>query len=154
MSGNGAPILNVVESNVELDPTVRAQTAYASQAVVCTDSIPYDDDIDLAKFMVHLIEQAIVGAEISPHFGGAGGPDVCHHWKGRAVERFTGPFNHTLSNTILVIGNTVRFPFFLGLRERSHYVIGRCESYHKIFFTHCSGSCKAYHSFKAREDKP
>ncbi|CAE6498727.1 unnamed protein product, partial [Rhizoctonia solani] len=29
----------------------------------------------------------------------------CHHWPVRAVERFTGPFNHTLKNKIMVIGN-------------------------------------------------
>ncbi|CCO32649.1 hypothetical protein BN14_06712 [Rhizoctonia solani AG-1 IB] len=29
----------------------------------------------------------------------------CHRWPVRAVERYTGPWNKTLSNPILVIGN-------------------------------------------------
>ncbi|EJF61428.1 hypothetical protein DICSQDRAFT_180706 [Dichomitus squalens LYAD-421 SS1] len=31
---------------------------------------------------------------------------ACSFWPGRAVERCTGPFNKTLANSILVIGNT------------------------------------------------
>lgn len=29
----------------------------------------------------------------------------CHRWPARAVERFTGPWNHTLKNPIIIIGN-------------------------------------------------
>ncbi|KAG9077888.1 hypothetical protein FRC06_008648, partial [Ceratobasidium sp. 370] len=29
----------------------------------------------------------------------------CHNWPVRAVERFTGPFNKTLSNKVIVVGN-------------------------------------------------
>ncbi|CAE6339635.1 unnamed protein product, partial [Rhizoctonia solani] len=38
-----------------------------------------------------------------PIWGDAG--FYCHHWPVRAVERYTGPWNKTLSNTIIVIGN-------------------------------------------------
>jgi hypothetical protein len=29
----------------------------------------------------------------------------CHRWAARSIERFTGPWNHTLKNPIIVIGN-------------------------------------------------
>lgn len=32
----------------------------------------------------------------------------CPFWPTRAVERYEGPFNKTLANPILIIGNTVR----------------------------------------------
>ena len=40
---------------------------------------------------------------------------ACAFWPERAVERYMGPFNKTLANRVLVIGNTVsttagRFP--------------------------------------------
>ncbi|CUA77042.1 similar to GF20795 [Rhizoctonia solani] len=45
-----------------------------------------------------------------PMFGPVGIPRIarplCHRWPVRAVERYAGPWNKTLSNTILVIGNT------------------------------------------------
>ena len=40
---------------------------------------------------------------------------ACSFWPERAVERYTGPFNKTLANNILVIGNTVsrnRWPYY------------------------------------------
>ena len=35
----------------------------------------------------------------------------CPFWPTRAVERYEGPFNKTLANPILIIGNTVRTRF-------------------------------------------
>jgi hypothetical protein len=32
-------------------------------------------------------------------------PYACHKWPARSVERYQGPWNHTLKNPILVIGN-------------------------------------------------
>lgn len=40
------------------------------------------------------------------------GAYYCNFWPARAVERYAGAFNNTLSNKILVIGNTVRFLLF------------------------------------------
>ncbi|OBZ74766.1 hypothetical protein A0H81_05697 [Grifola frondosa] len=44
----------------------------------------------------------------SPMFGAwwPVGPFYCPFWPVRAVERYTGPFNSSLANPILVIGNT------------------------------------------------
>ena len=41
------------------------------------------------------------------------GQAYCHRFPARAVERFTGPFNHNLSYPILVIGNKVFITFHL-----------------------------------------
>ncbi|CAE6466226.1 unnamed protein product [Rhizoctonia solani] len=50
-----------------------------------------------------------VTRHISPTFGPVGmerlSRPFCHRWPVRAVERYTGPWNKTLSNPILVIGN-------------------------------------------------
>ncbi len=36
-------------------------------------------------------------------------PDAgCHHWPITPAERFEGPWNHTLRNPILILGNIVR----------------------------------------------
>lgn len=42
-------------------------------------------------------------SKVGPQFAGAGYL-YCHRWPVRAVERFTGPWNSKLSNTILIIG--------------------------------------------------
>lgn len=39
---------------------------------------------------------------VGPAWGDGG--LYCHRWPVRAVERYTGPWNSKLSNTILVIG--------------------------------------------------
>jgi hypothetical protein len=50
----------------------------------------------------------------------------CHHWPVRAVERFTGPFNHTLQNKIMVIGeySVSRRGLFQGNLTRVISIVG------------------------------
>ena len=52
-----------------------------------------------------MIDETTLAQQISPHFAGYMN-NVCHHVTARSVERFTGPFNHTLNNEMLIIGNT------------------------------------------------
>ncbi|KAG8780060.1 hypothetical protein FRC12_023502 [Ceratobasidium sp. 428] len=76
---------------------------YAFQAVACADSIDagnvttqtvFDSLVDTTRTTSQMFGPLWVTAGL-----------YCHQWPVRAVERFTGPFNQTLSNHILVIGN-------------------------------------------------
>ncbi|CAE6456295.1 unnamed protein product [Rhizoctonia solani] len=80
--------------------------AYDYEAVTCSDAADAGDVTtkDVFDFVVKTTH------EVSPMFGPVGIPRIarpfCHRWPVRAVERYAGPWNKTLSNTILVIGNT------------------------------------------------
>ncbi|KAG8734352.1 hypothetical protein FRC12_018549, partial [Ceratobasidium sp. 428] len=104
--GNGAPIADVVMNTVELNTTVKAQTALAIEAVTCVDG-PDLRDVDPHKAVEAIVEENVATYEkVSTYFAGIE-VSMCHHWKPREAERFVGPFNHTtLANDILVIGNT------------------------------------------------
>ncbi|KAG8681694.1 hypothetical protein FRC08_015479, partial [Ceratobasidium sp. 394] len=106
MHGNGAPILDAVLNTIQLNTTVKAQTALAIEAVTCVDG-PDLRDLDSRKMVDIIVEENVATYEkVSTHFTGVE-VSMCHHWKPREAERFIGPFNHTtLANDILVIGNT------------------------------------------------
>ncbi|CAE7062703.1 unnamed protein product [Rhizoctonia solani] len=80
--------------------------AYDYEAITCSDAADAGDVTtrDVFDFVVNVTHT------ISPMFGPVGIPRLarpfCHRWPVRAVERYTGPWNKTLSNPILVIGNT------------------------------------------------
>ncbi|CAE6462105.1 unnamed protein product [Rhizoctonia solani] len=80
-------------------------------AVTCLDSLPFDGPSTwptaekLADAAINRIR------DVSPHFGisaalseADGG---CEFWPAKGVERFTGPWNHTLANPILVASTMV-----------------------------------------------
>lgn len=105
LAGNGVPAVQFSLDKIELNTSVPAQTAAAIYAVTCVDT-PDFDGVDKAKAIDDVVNEIIISQqETSRHFS-ALEIDVCHHWTAREVERFTGPFNHTLKNEILVIGNT------------------------------------------------
>jgi hypothetical protein len=106
IEGNGAPILSMIRPPVQLDKRVRAETESSVRAVVCTDAPPYETPIDQLAVLDHDLQEDVLTYQVTSHFA-ALQSFGCHHWKGRAKERFAGPFNSTLSNPILVIGNTV-----------------------------------------------
>ncbi|ELU45231.1 TAP-like domain-containing protein [Rhizoctonia solani AG-1 IA] len=70
---------------------------YAYQAITCADAVDAGNSTTKQGF------DAIV--DITNNYTRIRGEMYCHHWPVRAVERFTGPFNHTLQNKIMVIGN-------------------------------------------------
>ncbi|CAE6506642.1 unnamed protein product [Rhizoctonia solani] len=80
--------------------------AYDYEAVACSDARDAGDVTtkDVFDFVVKITQ------DISPMFGPVGIPRIarpfCHRWPVRAAERYAGPWNKTLSNPILVIGNT------------------------------------------------
>ncbi|KAG9105175.1 hypothetical protein FRC07_009539 [Ceratobasidium sp. 392] len=76
---------------------------YSFQAVTCADAIDAGNITtkDVFDFLVYVTRN--VSQMFGPSWGDGG--LYCHHWPVRAVERYAGPWNKTLSNPILVIGN-------------------------------------------------
>ncbi|KAG8684589.1 hypothetical protein FRC09_015290, partial [Ceratobasidium sp. 395] len=76
---------------------------YTFQAVACADSA------DAGNVTTKMVFDSLVDSArtASPVFGQLWSEAglYCHNWPVRAVERFTGPFNKTLSNRIIVVGN-------------------------------------------------
>ncbi|GJJ10321.1 hypothetical protein Clacol_004547 [Clathrus columnatus] len=73
-------------------------------AINCVDSIDQPDIT--TQFLFETVVN--VTQQISPLFGEVlivQAPVFCHRFPTRAVERFTGPFNHTLAFPMLVVGN-------------------------------------------------
>ena len=109
LAGDGAPILNLKQGGLNLSDTTSIQeTLSAIYAVTCTDgpslTNKYSDDE-----VVDLLLNATVDTyeRSSTMFAGlVDGFQICFHWKARATERFTGPFDSSLANPILIIGNT------------------------------------------------
>ncbi|KAF9648255.1 hypothetical protein BDM02DRAFT_3115743 [Thelephora ganbajun] len=76
---------------------------YTFHAISCGDSIDESNITSQAVFD----ELIRVVKDVSPVFGGQFPQPghYCHRWPSRAVERFTGPWNSTLKNPIIIIGN-------------------------------------------------
>ncbi|KDQ17321.1 hypothetical protein BOTBODRAFT_30137 [Botryobasidium botryosum FD-172 SS1] len=85
------------------DPTTQPAPSYAFQAITCADAIDSENATTKDVFDEIVRVSRVISPLFGPSFGDAG--FYCHRWGARAVERFTGPWNHTLSNPILVIGN-------------------------------------------------
>ncbi|KAF8586191.1 alpha/beta-hydrolase [Ramaria rubella] len=88
--------------NNTVDPTV--QTFLSELVISCVDSIDQEDVTTQRVFE----EVVNVTQNLSPTFGEiifTTGQPFCHKFPARSVERFTGPFNTTLPNPIIVIGN-------------------------------------------------
>ncbi|EUC55050.1 hydrolase, putative [Rhizoctonia solani AG-3 Rhs1AP] len=82
-------------------------TSYAFQAITCVDAIDAGNSTTRQGFKA-VVELTDNHTRMFGPFIGWNAPVLyCQHWPVRAVERFTGPFNHTLRNRIMVIGNSV-----------------------------------------------
>jgi len=81
-----------------------ARTEFAIDAVTCADAPPFPESVDQEEILKHMIEEDTLTQGVAPHFAGIFG-SMCHHWKAEPSERFTGPWNNTLSNPIVIIGN-------------------------------------------------
>ncbi|KAI0636319.1 TAP-like protein-domain-containing protein [Trametes polyzona] len=78
--------------------------SYTTEAIFCGDSV------DLTSTnMTDVFENIIASSQNVSHMFASAWPFAayyCSNWPVRAVERYQGPFNKTLANPILVIGNT------------------------------------------------
>ncbi|THH10350.1 hypothetical protein EW145_g1383 [Phellinidium pouzarii] len=106
LAGDGVPIVEEFLEKVELNTTVVPKTSAAITAVTCVDTPDLPEDVDPTKALKDMLSEMMLSQQhVSRHFSILDF-DMCHHWTARETERFTGPFNHTLNNEILVIGNT------------------------------------------------
>ncbi|CEL59923.1 hypothetical protein RSOLAG1IB_09207 [Rhizoctonia solani AG-1 IB] len=94
-AGNSTNTGNVTSSDIA--------TSYSFQGITCADAIDTNNVTTKDVFDMLVSTTRNVSPMFGPIWGDAG--SYCHHWPVRAVERFTGPWNKTLSNTIIVIGN-------------------------------------------------
>ena len=118
MSGNGTSVVNRFHRPVELNTDTPVSTMAAIYAIMCSDGPDFKGMSNDEVVEESLQAQVIMQKSVTKHFAQVGlNLETCHHWKESTVERFTGPFNHTLKNEILVIGNTadVSFSGFSGL---------------------------------------
>ncbi|KAF8605939.1 hypothetical protein BDV93DRAFT_604946 [Ceratobasidium sp. AG-I] len=109
MRRNGAPIADVLINTVEVDVTKKAKTAMANEAILCIDGPELGGlgGLDPLEAVEAIVQQNVLGYEKIANYFSSHEIAMCHHWKPREAERFTGPFNHTdLANDILIIGNT------------------------------------------------
>ncbi|KZT53796.1 alpha/beta-hydrolase [Calocera cornea HHB12733] len=105
LSGDGKPLLDVAQNEIELNTTVPAQTAFAISAITCVDAPAYTEK-EAEEWLDEAMWSVEEGLQTSPHFGAMNVPDICPIWPIKESDFFQGPFNHTLTNDILIIGNT------------------------------------------------
>ncbi|KAI0743114.1 hypothetical protein C8Q80DRAFT_1356617 [Daedaleopsis nitida] len=79
--------------------------SYTRSAILCGDSIDSTGSLSMTDLFDYVVESS---RDIS-HMFGALWPFYtyyCNHWPARAVETYRGPFDKTLADPILIIGNT------------------------------------------------
>jgi hypothetical protein len=109
MEGDGAPITDAMQRDFfdDLSDLSAVPETYTTKtAVTCVD-VPAVHFKNAEDVINDKVEASIKADEFPRHFGAiTQAATMCHRWKARETERFIGPFNETLSNDILVIGNT------------------------------------------------
>ncbi|KAM5539524.1 hypothetical protein V8D89_006796 [Ganoderma adspersum] len=84
-----------------------SSVSYTTQAILCGDAP--DRTPNNTATMKDVFDTVISTAHNVSHMLGTVWPNpiyACAFWPERAIERYMGPFNKTLANRILVIGNT------------------------------------------------
>jgi len=112
MAGDGTLILNnLLPVYGASGPDLSFAEDLSRLAVTCLDSPPPEDD-DSEFPTPELLADIGLGTirDVSKHFGMSttiSEPDGgCQFWPVRGPERFTGPWNQTLKNPILIVSNT------------------------------------------------
>ena len=112
-TGNGASLIRPLGANIELNVTKAASAQFVFNQVVCSDAPELSTEA--VESATEKLQNEIIRMyeEDGNKYFATGVLSACHAWPVRAPKRFTGPFNHSLSNPILVIGNTVRTERFI-----------------------------------------
>lgn len=113
MSGDGTNLLNfLLPKYVDMPlPDLSFSADLSRLAVTCLDSPPPKDESEFptAEGLADIGLETI--RSVSRHFGMSvtlSEPDGgCQFWPVKGPERYTGPWNHTLKNPILIVSNTV-----------------------------------------------
>ncbi|CAE6533809.1 unnamed protein product [Rhizoctonia solani] len=125
--GNPAPLLNKWVYTADIEPQLNAplrilpnptrnrfdHSNLARYAVTCIDSLPFNkSDPSTFPSPEYLARQIVARVNsTSKYFGGSAGlTDIdggCQFWPVDGVERYTGPWNRTLANPVMVISSSV-----------------------------------------------
>ncbi|KAL7284631.1 hypothetical protein ACG7TL_001927 [Trametes sanguinea] len=98
MNGDGSAALDVQRASIHYDDLQRS-------AISCNDNTvlnaPTAEEVVDEHLWVleHVTRFSLAGMVLETDFG-------CHHWPVTPPERFSGPWNHTLRNPILIVSNT------------------------------------------------
>ncbi|KAG8768686.1 hypothetical protein FRC12_005434 [Ceratobasidium sp. 428] len=109
IDGDPTPIMNELVPNVARD--VADKGDLYRQAVTCLDALPFNGPRTWPT--AEKLADAAIGRikKVSPHPGISATlsePDGgCEFWPERGVERFAGPWNHTLASPILIASTLV-----------------------------------------------
>lgn len=108
LSGDGTPILSDLQSTLNLsDINSPQQTTYAIWAISCADGPPLRGKFTPEEGVQGILDAAIATYETATTlFAGLHLEPTCLTWRAEEIERYTGPWNSSLANTILIIGNT------------------------------------------------
>ncbi|KAF8314505.1 alpha/beta-hydrolase [Clavulina sp. PMI_390] len=108
LAGDGAPLLSVHQASINFSDTTSAQkTSYIVNAVSCSDGPPMVREWTSEESVQQALDMAVETYETSTTlFSGIEQITACSTWKATASERYTGPWNSSLANPILIIGNT------------------------------------------------
>ncbi|GJJ11156.1 hypothetical protein Clacol_005387 [Clathrus columnatus] len=90
IKGNGTALMNDILTKIELNTSIKPQTAQAITAVTCVDTPPYPETVDKSVYIDQYIEEVVLTYEKTSKKFAALDLDLCHHWVPREVERFTG----------------------------------------------------------------
>ncbi|CDO72134.1 hypothetical protein BN946_scf184962.g77 [Trametes cinnabarina] len=98
MNGDGSALLDAQRQGIHYDDLQRS-------AISCNDNTALDpptaeEVIDEQLWVLqHVTRFSLAVVALETDWG-------CHHWPVSPPERFSGPWNHTLSNPILLVSNT------------------------------------------------
>ncbi|KAI0702717.1 Alpha/Beta hydrolase protein [Earliella scabrosa] len=96
---------NTASPRMLLERAANETPSFTTAAILCGDDVDASGNVT----MEGVFENVIAAARDVSHMFGAQWPIPpywCSVWQERAVERFQGPFNNTLANRVLVVGNT------------------------------------------------
>lgn len=106
---SSSPSSSMTKRNVgtgsHLEPRVGIDSSMSRSNIVilCGDSVDGNPNVTMKNVFDQIVN---VTQNVSPMFGGVWYQGYyCPFWPVRAVERYMGPFNTTLKNPVLLIGN-------------------------------------------------
>lgn len=95
LSGDVEPLYQRIADVVELDTSIKPQTAFAIDAVTCVDTPSLSQVKE--KAVDEIVDEIAIAWEGTSKLFGTVEASSCHHWPVTESERFAGPFNSTVS---------------------------------------------------------
>lgn len=94
LDGDAKPLYKQIADIVELDTSIKPQTAFAIDAVTCVDTPNLKKVKD--KAVDEIVDEIALAWEGTSKMFATVEAGSCHHWPVTESERFVGPFNSTV----------------------------------------------------------